>query len=132
MGQEALVENQIAESIALVKALDASGAAPVYAGWYFYDDANEWRFLIAGPAFDALLPKHEAVAYRKIVDAISGASLSILSLSHVKILKSDDEMLKALRSLIHTGPDTITRAHVSNTTLNGVVFIKDMFILRSA
>ena len=131
MGQEALVENQVTESIALIKALDASGAAPTFAAWYFFDDANEWRLLIAGPAFDALLPKHEAVAYRKIIDAISRASLSALSLSHLKLVKCDDEMLKALRFLMRTGPDTIARAHFTNTMLNGV-FIKDMFILRYA
>ena len=62
MGEEASVESQITESIALINALDASGAAPVFAAWYFFDDANEWRLIIAGPAFDALLPRQEAVA----------------------------------------------------------------------
>ena len=76
MGEEALVEGQVADAIALIKKLDSGGDAPTLAVWYFYDDAAEWRLIVAGPTFDALLPKHEAVAYRKIVEAMVGTSLS--------------------------------------------------------
>jgi hypothetical protein len=131
MVEETLVESQIAESITLVKALDANGDTPTFAAWYFFDDAEEWRLIIAGPTFDALLPKQEPIAYRKIVDAISSTSLSTLSLSHVKLVRTDDELLRGLRILYRTGPTTITRAHFANTTIYGI-FVKDMYILRFA
>ena len=57
MGEKALVEGLINDSVNLVRNLDTSNAAPTFVAWYFYEDADEWRLLIAGPEFDHLLPK---------------------------------------------------------------------------
>ncbi len=131
MGQEALVEGQIADAVALIQKLDSAGLSPTQAAWYFYDDANEWRLLLAGPAFDALLPKQETIAYRKLAEAMSDLSPASLTLSDVKLLSSQSPLLQALRVLVGTPATAIVRAHFSDTTLNGI-FIKDMIILRSA
>ena len=131
MGEKALVESQVADAIALVKELDAQRMAPSLAAWYFYDDAEEWRLLLAGPAFDELLPKQEQVAYRKLVDVMAKLSLSSLSLSDLKLLSSKSPLVQALRVLIGTPPTGIARAHFTNTSLNGI-FIKEMIILRSS
>jgi hypothetical protein len=131
MGETALVEGKVADAIQLIQKLDASGNGPSMAIWYFYDDADEWRLLIAGPTFDALLPKQEAVAYRKLVEAISGLSLSSLSVSDLKLMETKAPLAQSLRRLVGTGPTGIARAHFTNTTLNGI-FIKEMIIMRSA
>jgi hypothetical protein len=131
MGEKALVESLLEDSIALVRALDASEAAPKLAAWYFYEDAGEWRLLIAGETFDQLLPKKEALAYQKISEAISSAGLQSLSISLVKLIQSSEALPKALRFLIGTPPDGMAQAHFSDTTLNGI-FIKEMVVLRSS
>ncbi len=131
MGETALVEGKVADTIQLIQKLDASGNSPTMAIWYFYDDADEWRLLIAGPTFDALLPKQEAVAYRRLVEAMSSLSLSSLSISDLKLLETKAPLAQSLRRLVGTGSAGIVRAHFTNTTLNGI-FIKEMIIMRSA
>lgn len=131
MGEKALVESQVADAIALIQKLDSEGSAPTLAVWYYYDDAAEWRLLIAGPMFDALLPKQESLAYRKVAEAMAATTLSSLTLSEVKIIHSKSALPQALRLLIGTDPNGIVRAHFSDTTLNGI-FIKEMIVLRSA
>lgn len=130
MGEEALVESQVVDAIEFVKQLDQTGAPPTLAVWYFYDDAAEWRLLIAGPAFDALLPKQEALAYRKVVDALSSVQVSSLTASDVKLIETKSPLAKAIRMLIGTPPNATARAHFSSTTLNGI-FIQHMIVLRS-
>lgn len=131
MGDKALVESQVADAIALITKLDSEGTTPTLAVWYFYDDAAEWRLIIAGPAFDALLPKQEPVAYRKIVEAMAATSLSSLAASDVKLVSTDNPLTRALHRLVQTGPNGIARAYFTDTSLNGI-FVKEMIILRSA
>lgn len=131
MGEEAMVESQVTDAIALIKKLDSDGAAPTFAVWYFYDDDTAWRLIIAGPAFDALLPKQEAIAYRKIVEVMAASSLSSLTISDLKLVRTDNPLPLALRSLVGTAPDGVVRAHFTDTSLMGF-FIKEMIVLRSA
>ena len=131
MGEKTLVDSQIADAIAFVRQLDAGGIPPTLAVWYFYDDAAEWRLLLAGPFFDGLLPKQEQVAYRRIVDTMSYLTLSSLTLSDIKLVRSDSPPSLAIRSLIRTNADAVGTMHFANTTLNGI-FISAMTVLRSA
>jgi len=131
MGEKTLVESQIADSIELIKQLDLSGYQPSLAVWYYYDDADEWRLIIVGEKFDQHLPKQEPLAYRAIAEAINEKDLSSISISEVKIIKSDEPLTKAMKFLIRTDPTGIIRSHFNNTSINGI-FIKEMVILRSA
>jgi hypothetical protein len=130
MGEEALVESQIADSIALINSLDEADK-PSIAIWYYFSDAGEWRLLIAGQSFDALLPKEEARAYQKIAEALNKAQLSSLTMSEIKLVRTDYPLLKATGHLIKTPADAIVRAHFKDTSVNGT-FIKEMLILRSS
>jgi hypothetical protein len=131
MGEKALVESQIADAIALIQRLDSEGAAPTFAVWYFYDDAGEWRLILAGPTFDAFLPKQEPIAYRKVVEAMAAASLSSLAVFDIKLIRTDAALPQALRGNFATVPNIIVRAYLTDTTLNGI-FIKEMVILRAS
>jgi hypothetical protein len=131
MGEKALVESQINDAIALIKKLDETGASPTFAAWYYYDDADEWRLLIASPALDPLLQKQEPVAYRKVIEALSSVSPSALGISDLKVLNSKSPLPEALRFLIRTGPQDIAPTRFANCTFNGI-FIKEVLILRSA
>lgn len=131
MGEAALVESQIADSFALVRTLDKAGNNPSVAMWYYYPDSDEWRLLIAGPAFDALLPKEEARAYLLLVNALAEAGVSSLSIGEVKIIRMDDPILEAARFLIRTEPNAIVRGHFKNNRIKGI-YIKEMLVLRAA
>ena len=131
MDQEALVESKIEDAIALVRELDASPFKPRFAAWYLYDDAKEWRLLLASPAIDALLPKQEALAYRNIIDVMTRLPLCSLAVSDLKLISTTDKLPSSLRMLIGTGPDSIARADCRDNMLNGI-FIKHVVILRSA
>ena len=74
MGEKALVESLISDAVALITKLDETGISPTFAAWYYYDDADEWRLLIASPALDPLMQKQEAVAYRKVIETLASTS----------------------------------------------------------
>jgi hypothetical protein len=131
MGEEALVDSQIAESISLVKNLDGQGEGPTAALWHYFADAEAWRFLIAGPSFDMLLPKDEAMAYQKIAKALSSAQATSLTIGEIKLVKTDYPLLKAVRFMVRTPPGATVQAHFKDTTLNNI-FISEMLVLRSA
>jgi hypothetical protein len=130
MGEKPLVESLVGEAITLVKKLDETGTPVSFAVWYYYVDADEWRLLIASTALDELLPKQEAVAYRKVIDAFSAISPATLSVSDLKVAATSYPLLQALKMLVRTGPQGIIQFHCSNSVLNGV-FIKEAVILRS-
>jgi len=131
MAETALVEGLIQDAIELVQQLDGNEYKPSKAVWYYYDDVDAWRLIIVSSEFDKLLPKSEPLAYKIIAEAINAKNLASLSISEVKLMKSDDPLIGTLGFLISTGPDNIMQANFSNTTINGI-FIKDMIILRSA
>lgn len=131
MAETALVDGLIEDSIELVKELDHSQYKPTKVIWYYYDDVDSWRLIIVNSELDKLLPKQEPLAYKYIAEAITRTNLSSLSISEIKLMRSDDPLIGALSFLMRTGADGFVRASFSDTTMNGI-FIKDMVILRSA
>jgi hypothetical protein len=131
MAETALVKGLIQDSIQLVQQLDVGQYKPSKVVWYYYDDVDTWRLIVVSGEFDKMLPKNEPLAYKIVAEAINSIDLSSLSISEVKLMKSDDPLVGTLGFLLGTGPDNITQANFSNTTINGI-FIKDMVILRSA
>ena len=131
MGEKALVESLINDAVALIKKLDEVATSPTFAAWYYYDDADEWRLLIASPILDPLLQKQEAVAYRKVIEALMSISPSALNVSDLKLVATNYQLLQALKFLVSTGPQGIARVHCTDCTMNGI-FIKEVIILRSA
>jgi hypothetical protein len=131
MGEKPLVESLITDSIELIKGLDTLDSNPALVAWYYYEDAGDWRLIIAGSFFDQYLPKQETLAYQKVSEAISNVDLQSLSISLIKLVRTDDALPKAMSFLLGTPPDGLVQASFTDTTLNGI-FIKEMLILRSA
>lgn len=132
MVEKVLVESQISDSIELARRLDAQGDAPSAAVWQYVSDAAEWRFLIAGSTFDALLPNNELLAYGKIVDALAQPSLlPSLTIADVQVAKTDLPLLKLIPLLIQTGPQGLARAYFTNMKLNSI-FVEAMCIIRAS
>jgi len=131
MGEAALVESQIADTVALIKTLESQGDKPSSVVWYYFPDAGEWRLLIAGPSLDTLLPKEESRAYQKIAGALNNSRVTSISIGEVKLVRTDYPLLNAARFLIATPPDAFARAHFKDISVNGI-FIKEMLVLRSS
>lgn len=131
MGEKTLVESQIADAKELINQLDSSGYQPSFAVWYYYGDADEWRFLLAAEKLDQYLPKQEPLAYRIVAEALNKKNLSSINLSEIKIIKSDEPLIQTVKFLFRTEPTVTARAHFTDTTINGI-FVKEMIILRSA
>lgn len=131
MAETTLVECLIEDTIELVKKLDESKYKPTKVMWYYYDDVDTWRLIIVNKEIDKLLPNKEPLAYKIIAEIINEKNLSALSISEIKLMKSDDALVKTTSFLIGTGKDSLMKASFSDTTINGI-FIKDMLIMRSA
>jgi hypothetical protein len=134
MGEKALVETQITDAVELVRRLDKGGLSPTSAVWYYYSDTDEWRLLIAGSAFDGLLPRDEALAYQKIAEILGDPAqqaLGSIGIADVKVVRTDDAIVRILRSLVKTSQNGLVRAHFTNTRINSV-FVAEMFVLRAA
>lgn len=131
MGEEALVESQIADTIELVKTLEGQGDKPSSVVWYYFADDGEWRLLIAGPSFDAVLPEEESRAYQKIAGALGKAQVTSVTIGEIKLVRTDYPLLNAVRFLIATPPDAMVRAHFKDNSVNGI-FVKEMLVLRSS
>ena len=131
MAEEALVESSVTDSVKLVNELDKQGDTPSNVLWYFFSDAEVWRLLVAGGAFDSLLPRDESRAYQKIARAIGSANRTSLSIADVKLVRTDDPVLIATKFVIKTPADDVVRAHFRDNTFNGI-FVKAMLVLRAA
>jgi len=131
MAEETVVESSVTDSVKLVKELDKQGDTPSNVLWYFFSDAEVWRLLVAGRAFDSLLPKDESQAYQKIARAIGSANLTSLSIADVKLVRTNDPVLVATKFVIKTPADGGVRAHFRDNTFNGI-FVKEMLVLRAA
>lgn len=131
MAEEALVESLVGDSVRLVGELDRQGDAPTNALWHYHSEADEWRLLIAGPTFDRLLPQQQEQAYLKAAQAIASARLDSLTIADVKLVRTDDRVLVATRSVVKTDARAVVRAHFRNNTCNGL-FVREMLILRAA
>jgi hypothetical protein len=131
MAEEALVESLVADSVKLVEELDRQGDDPSNALWYYFSDAEEWRFLIAGSSFDRLLPKNQGQAYQNLAQAITKANLDSLSIADVKLVRTDDPLLVATKLAIQTPTHGVVRAHFRENTFGGI-YVKEMLVLRAA
>lgn len=131
MAEEPLVESYVIDSVQLVRQLDEQGDMPSNVVWCFLSDAEVWRLLVAGATFDSLLPQDQHGAYLKVASAIRSANLSSLSIADVKLLRTDDPLLVATKSVVKTPADGVVRAHFRDNTFNGL-FVKEMLVLRAA
>ncbi len=130
MGKESLVEPKIRESLELTRLLDGTSCSPQKALWYYYDDVDEWRLILAGSHFDELLPQQELAAYKEVATTYSSADFESIQLSEIKIMRTDEPILKVLSGIVRTGPSSLSQIRFSNTTINQI-FISEMLIIRS-
>lgn len=131
MVKKALVETKLEDVRSLVEVLDKSDLKPELVAWYYYDDLDDWRLVLAGVNVDNYLSGKEAIAYKKIAEIIRDNDLSKIELADIKFVRRDNPLIKALGFLVRTTDDEFSCTGFSATTFNGV-FIKEVILLRSA
>lgn len=129
MAEKTLVDSQLADSQALLRSLDETALRPAVAAWYYYEDIDDWRFILCSKELDSFLPGKEALAYKAVGEHLAKLN-SGLSVSDIKFLATKAPLISALGFIVGTDPNGITNVHLSNTTLNGI-FLKEAVILRS-
>ena len=131
MAEKPLVDGLYEDSTSLIQRLDSQDFSPSFAVWYYYQDAQDWRLLLGGQGIDGLLPKQEALAYQKISESLSELELRSLSISLVKVIRTQEALPQAIKTVIGTASDSVGQAHFLHTTINGI-FIEEMIVIRSA
>lgn len=130
MGEKALVDVLVDDAIKLITKLDELAISPTFVAWYYYVDADEWRLLLASPIFDPLFQKQEAVAYGRVIDALSKSSVTMLSVSDLKLVPTSHSLPQALKHILRTGSRGIVRARFQDSSFNQI-FVKDVLVLRN-
>ena len=126
MDTTTLVEKQIANGQALLRALDQENVPVQAALWWYEPEAEEWRFLLATPLLESKGPRE---VYRKIQAVLETLpSDQRIPLASISVVGLNDERIKALRMLIRTGPG-IHRIRLSKNAVNNL-FIEDAYVYR--
>jgi len=121
-----LVESDIEEGKRLLLALDAASLKVSVALWFYFAEDEEWRFVVVAPLIDQKGPKESYAFIQKTLERL--APPSIISLKQISILSSSNNLIKTLRSAVHTGTGVVgirfSRNMINNT------FIEDAYIYR--
>lgn len=126
MAKEILVSEYIDEAINLISELDNSGFVINSALWYYFEEAEEWRLIIATSIVDKDGPLQ---TYKVINKFIKDKNIFIHTpLRKLTVISPNDPLIKLLRMAIKTGP-TISKIRFQNNFINNVQ-IEDALIYR--
>ena len=126
MDKTVLVERDIQEGKDLVEALDETEFKVDASLWFYSSDSDEWRLLIASPFVEENGPRKSYGFIRSVLTQPSPPSG--ISLKNVSVLSPKHQLIKLLKTTIHTGHDIagirFTRNVINNT------LIEDAYIYR--
>ena len=130
MASSALVEAKIKDGKRVIDRLDKAGIVVTAAFWYYIEDAENWRLIIATPLVESEGPR---AAYAKIHDAQwerrpARLRKPILGPSEITAVGSNDPLVKLLSMVIRTGPND-AGVRFSRNVINGT-YIEDAYIYR--
>lgn len=126
MDKPTLVDADIKAGEALLSRLDDIEFNVKAALWFYVQDSEEWRLIIASPIVDNDGPKK---AYEKVqlqLQELNGHYE--LTLRNISLVSPQDKLIKALKSAITTGK-AISHIRFTRNVINGI-FIEDAYIYR--
>ena len=125
--KEPLTSEMIDIGARLTEAIDRAGIPVEASFWLFDEESNDWKLRIASPEHAS---KGSNVVYRRIGEVIDALSLSHsdFPLWNVRLIRSDDELVRALRTEFKEGPYT-TPKRLGRGAIRGR-FIDDAYIYR--
>ncbi|MBK0383355.1 hypothetical protein I5M32_10320 [Pedobacter sp. SD-b] len=125
MDTATLVNLDIEQGKQLVQFLDSKQFNIESAFWYFMEEPEVWRLIIASEEVDINGPKK---TYRKILDYLKEKPEIEIPLQAISVISISDTLNKTFKSFVKTG-DEISGIRLSRNVINGV-FIKDAYIYR--
>lgn len=129
--KEQLTDAMIEAGAALTRKLDGAGIGITAAFWLFDPDLNEWRLLFASPDVSSKGPRDVYAKIRRAIDEL-GEQASAVPLSVIKLLDSEADLVRLIRTAVGTGPGpVISRIRFSKNVIAGR-FIDDALIYRAA
>lgn len=121
-----LNEKNIEAGQKLLNQLDKSNIKVDAALWFYFEDIESWKLIIALPDLSKFGPK---MAYKEVQKAINKLGTEIdISLNDVAISKPDSSLLNLFKIAIKTSTG-IHNIRFSNNIINGHL-IKDSYIYR--
>jgi hypothetical protein len=94
--------------------------------WFYVQDSEEWRLIIASPIVDKDGPKK---AYEKVQSQLQELDGRYkLSLRNISLVSPSDKLIKALKSVFKLDK-AISPIRFTRNVINGV-FIEDAYIYR--
>jgi hypothetical protein len=126
MDKPMLVDADMKAGEALLGKLDDIKFNVKAALWFYVQDSEEWRLIIASPIVDKDGPKK---AYEKVQSQLQELDGGYkLSLRNISLVSPGDKLIKALESVIKTGK-SISHIRFTRNVVNGL-FIEDAYIYR--
>jgi hypothetical protein len=126
MDKPTLVDADMKAGEALLNKLDEIEFDVKAALWFYMQDSEEWRLIIASPIVDKDGPKK---AYEKVQSQLQELNGRYkLSLRNIALVSPSDNLIKVLKSAIRTGKK-ISHIRFTRNVINSV-FIEDAYIYR--
>jgi hypothetical protein len=126
MDPTTMVGLDVAGGAKLIEALDTSKLSVHSAFWFYLDEAQKWRLIIASPYVDQYGP---TASYTLIQDVLEKIEPPLqIQLSDITVVSPHDDLIRLLSSAISTGPG-IAGIRFSKNVINNV-FIEDAYIYR--
>ena len=104
MAEEILLKEPLTEEMkragaSITRKLDEFDWRVVAAFWYFEEDFNRWKLVLASPrvSVDGIRE-----GYRAVIKALDALGLS-RTFSHISVVAPDDQLVRRLASAIQTG-----------------------------
>lgn len=125
MDKPILVDADMKAGEALLSKLDEIEFNVKAALWFYVQDSEEWRLIIASPTVDKDGPKK---AYEKVQSQLQKLNGHGLSLRNISLVSPGDKLIKALKSVFK--PDkAISPIRFTRNVIDGI-FIEDAYIYR--
>jgi hypothetical protein len=96
MDKTALVAADLTTGTEIVQALDRSALSISVALWLYFEEYEDWRFVLASRRLDE---SERAKAYGLVHDALSAAGIALERTPPLHILKLTDPFIRALRRI---------------------------------
>jgi hypothetical protein len=123
-----LVEKDIEAGRRLLEELDKEKTDIGAALWYYLDDDDRWRLLLASRVVDTQGP---LAAYKLVQNALAKLSKDQkLELADMSMVSPSDDRIQAIHSAIKTGPG-ISEVRFSRKVANNI-YIEDALVYRSS
>ncbi len=120
MAKTSLVDKYINDGRRLISALDRDGFLIDTAMWFYSEELDEWRLIVATPLVDQLGLRETLRRVQSIMGNLTSISLS---LSDISLLSPDNNLVNAIKTTVRRSKDVTLKGTVTNGILVNDAYI---------